>query len=98
MLFRSWLDIGQIDPAQPYLLCLQDPADATNDLGRKGFSIKHVQATFRAIEKELKKNIQDNQKTSLLAPLVGCSYALFKDRREKLEDYGETSQHLEATE
>lgn len=95
---QSWLDIGQTDPAQPYLLCLQDPADATNDLGKKGFGIKHIQATFQAIEKELRKNIQDNQKTSLLAPLVGCSYALFKDRREKLEDYGEINRHSDADE
>ncbi|OCL11532.1 hypothetical protein AOQ84DRAFT_335749 [Glonium stellatum] len=87
---RSWSDIGQVDPAQPYLLCLQDPADATNDLGKKAFGIKHVQATFKAIEKELKKDIQENQKASLLAPLVGCSYALFKERREKLEDYGKS--------
>jgi len=41
--------IGQRRPLQPYLLCLQDPADPKNDLGRKTNAIKHVIATIKYV-------------------------------------------------
>ncbi|TKA30393.1 hypothetical protein B0A50_02620 [Salinomyces thailandicus] len=34
--------ISRIKPLQPYLLCLQDPSNPTNDLGRKSNAIKHI--------------------------------------------------------
>ncbi|KAF2495216.1 hypothetical protein BU16DRAFT_433172, partial [Lophium mytilinum] len=80
--------MGQIDPAQPYLLCLQDPADATNDVGKKGFAIKHIQATFAHLEKELRQSMQENTRPSLLAPLVGPAYILNRERRAVMEEYG----------
>ncbi|OCK84489.1 hypothetical protein K432DRAFT_345033 [Lepidopterella palustris CBS 459.81] len=86
------LKMGQVDIAQPYLLCLQDPAEATNDLGKKGFGIKHIQKTFMTLEKELRKDLQENTRASLLAPLVGSSYVLFKNRRKKMEEYGSSNE------
>lgn len=76
------------DLTQPYLLCLQDPADPLNDLGRKGFGIKHIKETIRALELTTRKRVESNEAGSILAPLVGGSYALYQARRVKLEEYG----------
>ncbi|KAF2102214.1 hypothetical protein NA57DRAFT_54136 [Rhizodiscina lignyota] len=43
------LAIGATKPTEPYLLSLIDPADDTNDLGRKGNAIKHIIATIQRI-------------------------------------------------
>lgn len=70
------------------MLCIRDPADETNDLGRKGIAIKHVQATFRRLSNNLDRDLISNTRYSLLGPLVGTSYILNKERRQKLRDYG----------
>ncbi|KAA8626688.1 TRF4 DNA polymerase sigma [Pyrenophora tritici-repentis] len=82
---------GEIKPLPDYMLCLRDPADPTNDLGRKGIAIKHVQATFAHLHRTLAQDVKQNTRISLLTPLVGTSYMLNLRRREKLENYG---QHL----
>lgn len=70
------------------MLCLRDPADPTNDLGRKGTAIKHVQATCGALLKTLQNDLRMNTRASLLGPHVGSSYMFYQDRRHKLEHYG----------
>jgi non-canonical poly(A) RNA polymerase PAPD5/7 len=70
------------------MLCLRDPADETNDLGRKALSIKHVQATFRKLSYDLTRDTKTNTRTSLLEKLVGPSYMLNKARRGKLRQHG----------
>lgn len=70
------------------MLTLRDPADPTNDLGRKAIAIKHVQATFRHLCAELDRAVNKNTRPSLLEPLVGTSYGLTRDRRERLRAYG----------
>jgi len=70
------------------MLCLRDPADETNDLGRKGIAIKHVQATFAHLHRTLAQDVKANTRVSLLTPLVGTSYMLNLERRKKLRDYG----------
>jgi non-canonical poly(A) RNA polymerase PAPD5/7 len=72
------------------MLCLRDPADETNDLGRKAIAIKHVQATFKQLCFNLNRDMAANVRASLLAPLVGTSYMLNKQRRERLRHYGYT--------
>ena len=74
------------------MLCLRDPADETNDLGRKGKAIKHVQATFRHLHRLLLHDIEVNTRPSLLDPAVGSSYTLHLARRKKLQQYGERLQ------
>ena len=74
------------------MLCLRDPADETNDLGRKGVAIKHVQATFKELYNNLVWDIKKNTRSSLLAPLVGPMYMLNIKRRQKLESYGKRLQ------
>jgi len=70
------------------MLCLRDPADETNDLGRKAIAIKHVQTTFKNLAINLDRNMAMNTRASLLGPLVGSTYMLNKERRSKLQQYG----------
>ncbi|KAF2819757.1 hypothetical protein CC86DRAFT_334778 [Ophiobolus disseminans] len=85
---RAKLNDKSIKPLPPYMLCLRDPADETNDLGRKGIAIKHVQRTFVKLCYDLDRHIKHNTRPSLLGPLVGSSYMLNKAHREKLRRYG----------
>lgn len=90
--------IGQRRLYQPYLLCLQDPANPENDLGRKSNAIKHVQKTLGHIRNSLRESMgnaaaisaTDRQKGSysLLQPLVGRCHELYYERRKKVEEYG----------
>lgn len=70
------------------MLSLRDPADETNDLGRKGVAIRHFQATCRSLYQHVEYNTKTNTRASLLGPLVGPSYQLNNARRRKLEAYG----------
>jgi non-canonical poly(A) RNA polymerase PAPD5/7 len=70
------------------MLCIRDPADETNDLGRKGIAIKHVQATFRNLCYNLNRDLAFNTRPSQLGRLVGTSYMLNKERRTSLRRYG----------
>lgn len=66
------------------MLCLRDPADATNDLGRKGVSILHVQTTFQSLVDTIVKEVKENVRPSLMTPLVGDVYARNRQRRDRL--------------
>ena len=79
---------GETKPLPSYMLSLRDPADETNDLGRKGIAIKHVQATLRDLHKNLLLDLKFNKRASILCPLVGTSYMLQLERRRKLQNYG----------
>jgi non-canonical poly(A) RNA polymerase PAPD5/7 len=70
------------------MLSLRDPADETNDLGRKGIAIKHVQATLRELHYQLLFDAKVNTRPSILGPLVGSSYMLQLERRRRLQQYG----------
>jgi non-canonical poly(A) RNA polymerase PAPD5/7 len=70
------------------MLCLRDPADPTNDLGRKAVAIKHVQKTLKALYYTLDRDVRMNTRISLLSTLIGPSYMLYKERRHKLAEYG----------
>jgi non-canonical poly(A) RNA polymerase PAPD5/7 len=70
------------------MLVLRDPADETNDLGRKAIAIRHVQTTFKSLSHTLSRDMATNTRASLLGPLVGASYMLNRERRQKTQDYG----------
>jgi non-canonical poly(A) RNA polymerase PAPD5/7 len=77
------------------MLSLRDPADETNDLGRKGIAIKHVQATMRDLCEKLEASLKTNTRHSLLLPIVGHIYSLNLRRRQKLDTYGkQIADHL----
>jgi non-canonical poly(A) RNA polymerase PAPD5/7 len=70
------------------MLSLRDPADATNDLGRKGIAIKHVQATLAEISGRLAGAVRHNTLQTMLSPLVDPVYMLNKENRLRLRNYG----------
>ncbi|KAK3047470.1 hypothetical protein LTR09_011099 [Extremus antarcticus] len=90
--------MGQRRLYQPYLLCLQDPANPINDLGRKTNAIKHIQKTVAAMERTLKKDMQDVaaaldsgeawSQSSILEPIVGRCHEVLFERRKQMEEYG----------
>ncbi|KAH9861870.1 hypothetical protein J1614_011623, partial [Plenodomus biglobosus] len=82
------IEEGITKPLPPYMLCLRDPADPTNDLGRKGVAIKHVQATFRSLLRRLENDLQMKTRPTFLGPLVGPVFMLYFMRRQKLESRG----------
>lgn len=77
------------------MLTLRDPADETNDLGRKTVAWKHVRATWKLLLDQLRVDTQANTRASLLARLVGPAYTLQRARRKRLAEYGQslTTQH-----
>ncbi|KAL8701583.1 MAG: hypothetical protein Q9201_004827 [Fulgogasparrea decipioides] len=90
--------IARIDPRQPYLLCLQDPADPTNDLGIKAYAIKHIQEVFARARSVILQEMEfwdsgatersDNTKrVALLGALVQANYGLFSWNRDKIRRY-----------
>ncbi|KAK5137217.1 hypothetical protein LTR08_000722 [Meristemomyces frigidus] len=91
--------MGQTRPLQPYLLCLQDPAKPTNDLGRKTNAIKHIQATLRHVGELLSSHMRELEeceasgtpwgRESLLELLVGRCNEVYFERRRKVEEYGQ---------
>jgi non-canonical poly(A) RNA polymerase PAPD5/7 len=70
------------------MLSLRDPADETNDLGRKGIAIKHVQATMADMCGKLDGALRHNTLQTMLTPLVDPVYMLNKQGRYKLRNYG----------
>lgn len=80
--------IARIHPRQPFLMCLQDPADPTNDLGKLSFRIKHIQALLKEVLANLRDAIwtSDSQPQSgaLLRRMVGADYRYFEHQRKRL--------------
>lgn len=78
---------------QPYLLCLQDPADADNDLGRKGYGWKHIQATIRALRSSIVQQMSLTRSgeitESFLGKAIGPCFQAYKARRAITEAYGQ---------
>lgn len=95
---HDWLRLGQQNIQRPvryqrFLLCLQDAADPYNDLGKKSFAIKHVQATLNRLYNQMMLNLKPKKlppDSSLLRPLVGRCDLVYDERRAKLELYGES--------
>ena len=84
----------------PWALCLQDPANPVNDLGRKAHQIQHIQATFAKVRQHIWAKVQmwDQMKTEarqrwvqgLLDPLVRARYDDFEASRHILSKAGES--------
>ena len=82
-------------PRKPYLLCLQDPANDLNDLGKNAYAIKHIQEIFnnaresiQALLGEQVKVLDDRAKGgtwSFLDSVVRADYRPFEVRRSRVE-------------
>ena len=77
-------------PLPQWMLTLRDPADETNDLGRKTVAWKHVRATWKLLLDQLRVDTQANTRASLLARLVGPAYTLQRTQRKRLAEYGQS--------
>ncbi|KAF9696349.1 hypothetical protein EKO04_005643 [Ascochyta lentis] len=84
----SHIEEGKTRSLPTWMLTLRDPADDTNDLGRKTIAWKHVRATFQNLAEKLQKDLKANTRPSFLAPHVGPIYLLQKARRKRLTEYG----------
>ncbi|ERF72300.1 hypothetical protein EPUS_02187 [Endocarpon pusillum Z07020] len=89
--------IELVDPQRPYLMCLQDPANAVNDLGRQVVAIQHVRATFATLTKKMKvsmelfnPSVNHNATFSILDPCLAANYDCFEQRRKRLQEVGRT--------
>ncbi|KAF2631421.1 hypothetical protein BU25DRAFT_407073 [Macroventuria anomochaeta] len=82
------IEEGKTAPLPPWMLTLRDPADETNDLGRKAIAWKHVQKTYRNLAERLRIDMAQNTRPSLLAWYVGPIYTLQQAHRKKLTEYG----------
>ncbi|KAL1311030.1 hypothetical protein AAFC00_001247 [Neodothiora populina] len=80
---------------QRYLLCLQDPSDPYNDLGKKSFAIKDIQVTLATLRDDLRGRLHEQKgalsftSAPILRRLVGRCDQIFDQRRLKLEINGE---------
>lgn len=70
------------------MLTLRDPADETNDLGRKTIAWKHISKTLKSLAERLRLDMRENTRPSLLAWHVGPIYTLHQGQRRKLAEYG----------
>jgi hypothetical protein len=81
---------------KPYLLCLQDPADAANDLGRKAYAIKHVQRVFERARVDImedmlaweRKTVEDRKSIEggLLNRLLRANYETLEFGRRRMHN------------
>lgn len=83
-------------PRKPYLLCLQDPANDLNDLGKNAYAIKHIQATFCGLRKSIEKRMKnptvkdsDGSTLSYLERLVSADYRHFELGRSRVERFAD---------
>ena len=100
-ILRGQARIAKVHEEQPYLLCLQDPANPLNDLGARAYNIKHVQALFRIARSKLwtlfrtfdylppsKVTSRNFAESAMLDGLVGADYGWFQLRRDRIARWG----------
>ena len=78
-----------------WLLCLQDPANPVNDLGKNTFRIKRIQTVFRETRKHILKdlvhwenmtmNSRETRQKAVLGALLSARYDIFQAKRRKLQ-------------
>ena len=78
------------DLSRPYLLCLQDPANRSNDLGCKAYLIKHIQEIFRFARESILRQLKEGKnvhirRQSYLNTLVQANYQDFEAHRSRME-------------
>lgn len=70
------------------MLCLRDPADETNDLGRKAYCIKHVIASIKHMNRQINDLLAGEPVANLLDCMVGDLPARQYRLRRRLRDRG----------
>lgn len=108
---RRWFCV--LHHSEPYLMCLQDPSNPTNDLGRGVKLIKHVQAVFVEASRRLSRSIEDweatdwkrteqtagaKSKLPMLDWCLGADYKIFEHERGQLRAVGKGLRQFTGTE
>ena len=89
-------------PEQPFLLCLQDPGNPINDLGRKTWHVRRIQQLFRRAHEKIVAKMDEYEKIQtaeqrrnwthgILDCLVRGAYGEFEKQRLLVEDRFQTS-------
>ena len=83
-----------VNPEQPYLMSLQNPANLDHDLGRLIRLIKHAQAVFIEAHRQVQDAVArwdeedlprvERGRKSMLAWCLGADYSLFEQERHQL--------------
>ncbi|MCJ1307736.1 hypothetical protein MMC25_001384 [Agyrium rufum] len=92
-------------PDRPYLLCLQDPANPVNDLGRQCLQIREIQTLFRKKQQEIGHLIQrwdsmdklerEQADWTILDPLLRANYRWLIWRRRAMTRYQSDEPNVE---
>ena len=86
----------KFNPRKPYLLCLQDPANDLNDLGKNAYAIKHIQATLNKASERIRTALEEHESSdcktdgrvwSCLDGFVRADYTKFEKRRGEVERF-----------
>ncbi|KAH7118807.1 hypothetical protein B0J11DRAFT_77197 [Dendryphion nanum] len=85
---RAKVKLKSKPPLPDWMLSLRDPADPTNDLGRKGRYMKHVKLTCGIVWYQLKKGLHNKMPNSLYA-VTGYIYDELKPKRDQLKQWGQ---------
>ncbi|KAF1984359.1 hypothetical protein K402DRAFT_395716 [Aulographum hederae CBS 113979] len=86
---------GTQDPSHPDKLCLRDPADANNDLGRKARGWHYIRATLEALRSKLEYQqgtFRTKRSLPLLTPFIDNCPSVYSGRRAMLAEFG-ASEH-----
>jgi DNA polymerase sigma len=77
------------DQLQPFLLCVQDPADPLNDLGHKAFGIKHIKETLSQLHRDLQTSIalRPLEPYIVLQSCLADAYSTIRKRRALIEGF-----------
>ncbi|MCJ1435421.1 hypothetical protein MMC27_004794 [Xylographa pallens] len=91
---------------KPFLLCLQDPGNPTNDLGKRIIHIKDIQACFTTARENLIYSLRrwetlvesnahhKGQRYTFLDSLVGADYSNFYRQRQHLASAHKTNRQI----
>ena len=93
--YLSGIDVlPKLSRKQPWLLCLQDPANPVNDLGSKAHQIKHIQAFFKEAGHRIRMRMREWENLDIrerkgwgkavLDSLVQANYDTFEAGRRRL--------------
>ena len=83
--------LAMINGRQPWLLCLQDPNDFSEDLGKGCHRIMDIRMTFRVLSQRLRSWLEgtpERQQDDPFRPFFGKMLGLVRDRRSHFMLWG----------
>lgn len=98
---HAMCELAAANPTMPFLICVQDPADKHNDVGRKTFAWKHIVETFKYMRSDLESSLAASasiDKSQMPLLQVVAPYHFFVDeQRNAVRNFAsELSEHTQA--